>query len=81
MNEKYLFKVQRAISGVFFCNTVVLHCFHGSRKQAQPPVLYFSMQLGLRTFAVAKASDYFSEAAHYAEEKDTAQGQTEANDK
>jgi hypothetical protein len=30
------------------------------------------MQLGLRTFAVAKASDYFSEAAHYAEEKDTA---------
>ena len=39
------------------------------------------MQLGLRTFAVAKASDYFSEAAHYAEEKDTAEGQTEANDK
>lgn len=71
MKNVYL-KYREPFREFFFCNTVVLHCFHGSRKQAQPPVLYFSMQLGLRTFAVAKASDYFSEAAHYAEEKDTA---------
>ena len=63
--------------------SVVLDRFHGWRKQVAPPHSFDSIQLGLRTFAVAvaKASDYFGEATHGTEEKDTAEGQTQAYDK